>query len=84
MGVISSLQCYSPEIAVDTTQIVQAIDAEIGRLSKARDLLTGHADPLKRELPRSASKSRKVSAESRARMAAAQRERRKREKAKGK
>jgi hypothetical protein len=51
------------------------------RLSKARALLTGHTAPLKRGLP---SKSRKVSEESRARMAGPQKARRKREKAKGK
>jgi hypothetical protein len=59
------------------SEIVQAIDAEIDRLSKARTLLKDHTAPLKRGLPRSASKSR-------ARMAAAQTARRKREKAKGK
>jgi hypothetical protein len=63
------------ETPLDTTRIVQAIDAEIERLSKARALLTGHTAPLKRGMPR------KVSAESRARMAAAQSARRKREKA---
>jgi hypothetical protein len=35
---------------LDTTQIVQAIDAEIDRLSKARKLLTGHTGTLKRGL----------------------------------
>jgi len=33
---------------LDTTQIVQFIDAEIDRLSKARALLTGHTALLKR------------------------------------
>jgi hypothetical protein len=72
----------SEETPLDTTQIVRAIDAEIDRLSKARALLTGYTAPLKRGLPRSAPKSRKISAESRARMAAAQTARRKREKPK--
>jgi hypothetical protein len=58
---------------LDTTQVVQAIDAEIERLSKARALLTGHTAPLKRGLPRR--KRGTMSAEGRARVAAAQRAR---------
>ena len=61
--------------------IVQAIDAEIDRLGKLRALLTGHTAPLKRGLPVSTGR-KKVSAEGRARMAAAQKARRKREKVK--
>jgi hypothetical protein len=57
--------------------IVQWLDEEIDRLQRAGALLTGQTAPLKRG---QAPKHRKVSAESRARMAAAQRERRKREK----
>jgi len=49
--------------------IVQSIDEEIDRLERARALLTGQTSPLKRP------KRRKVSEESRARMAAAQKAR---------
>lgn len=70
---------------MDTDAIVQAIDAEIDLLGKVRALLTGQTAPLKRGLPLmsqpvAAPKRRKFSAESVARMAAAQRARRKREK----
>ena len=54
--------------------VVQAIDKEITRLEKARAVLTGHTAPLKRGFPVKSGR-RKVSAESRARMAAAQKER---------
>jgi hypothetical protein len=50
--------------------IVQDIDAEISRLEKARALLTGHTAPLK-----PAKKRRTMSAEGRARIAAAQKKR---------
>ena len=64
---------------MDTAQIVQAIDAEIDRLSKARALLTGHTGPLKRGFALSGDapvpKRRKLSAEGRARIAAAQKAR---------
>jgi hypothetical protein len=53
--------------------IVQAIDAEISRLEKVRALLTGHTAPLKRGEP--AKKRRTMSAEGRAKIAAAQRKR---------
>ena len=53
---------------METREIIESIDAEIMRLQRVRALLTDHAAPLK---PR-----RKVSAESRARMSAAQRARR--------
>jgi hypothetical protein len=53
--------------------IVQGIDAEISRLEKARALLTGHIAPLKRGLP--LSDRRTMSAEGRARIAAAQKKR---------
>jgi hypothetical protein len=49
--------------------IVQNLDAEINRLEKARALLTGHTAPLKRGV------APRVSAEGRARIAAAQRKR---------
>jgi hypothetical protein len=50
-------------------EIMQTIDAEISRLEKVRALLTGHTAPLKR------AKRSKMSAEGRARIAAAQRKR---------
>jgi hypothetical protein len=53
--------------------IVQTIDAEIRRLEKARALLAGHAAPLKPGEP--ARKRRTMSAEGRARIAAAQKKR---------
>jgi hypothetical protein len=68
---------------MDTTEILQTIDAEIARLEKARALLNGHVSaPAKRgrpvgAKPLAASKpqSRKMSAEGRARIAAAQKAR---------
>jgi hypothetical protein len=66
-------------MALDRTQIVQAIDAEIDRLSKARALLTGHTAALKPGFAPSGDapvpKRRKMSAEGRARIAAAQKAR---------
>jgi len=59
---------------MDTAGIIQAIDAEIDRLRRARALLTEDTQPLKRGAP-SSSGRREVSAESRARMAAAQKAR---------
>jgi hypothetical protein len=53
--------------------IVEEIDAEIHRLEVVRALLTGRTAPLKRGAPRPA--LRKVSSESRARMAEAQKKR---------
>jgi hypothetical protein len=55
--------------AMNTDEIMQTIDAEISRLEKVRALLTGHTAPLKR------GKRSKMSAEGRARIAAAQRKR---------
>jgi hypothetical protein len=69
------LQWRSEEAPLDTTQIVQAIDAEIERLSKARALLTGHTAPLKRTGALPGRKRCGMSAEGRARVAAAQRAR---------
>lgn len=72
---------------MDTTEIIQFIDAEIVRLEKARALLNGDATPpAKRGRPfgstatATAKPRRKFSAESLGRMAAAQGARRKREK----
>jgi hypothetical protein len=54
---------------MDTEAIMQNLDAEIHRLENARALLTGHTVPLKRGV------APRVSAEGRARIAAAQRKR---------
>jgi hypothetical protein len=69
---------------MDTTEIIQTIDAEIARLEKARVLLNGDSTSAAR-LERShiskpnstpkAQKRRKISAEGRARIAAAQKAR---------
>ena len=58
---------------MDTEAIVQNLDAEIRRLEKARALLTGHTAPLKGGV--GPTSSQRVSAEGRARIAAAQRKR---------
>jgi hypothetical protein len=55
--------------AMNTDEIVQNIDAEISRLEKVRALLTDHTAPLKR------GKRWTMSAEGRARVAAAQKKR---------
>ena len=55
--------------AMNTDEIMQTIDAEISRLEQVRALLTGHTAPLKR------GKRSTMSAEGRARIAAAQRKR---------
>jgi len=55
--------------AMNTDEIMQTIDAEISRLEKVRSLLAGHTAPLKR------GKRSTMSAEGRARIAAAQRKR---------
>jgi hypothetical protein len=68
---------------MDTTEIIQTIDAEIARLEKARALLSGHTTTPKRGRPISSKpvattkplKRRKMSAEGRARIAAAQKAR---------
>jgi hypothetical protein len=59
---------------MDRTEIIQVLDTVINSLEKARALLTGHTAPLKRGLPVRSGR-RKVSAEGRARMAAAQKAR---------
>jgi hypothetical protein len=58
---------------MNTKAIVQNLDTEIRRLEKARALLTGHTAPLKRGV--APTRSPRVSAEGRARIAAAQRKR---------
>lgn len=58
---------------LDLDAIVQDIDAEVSRLEKVRALLTGHTAPLKRGMP--PKKSSTMSAEGRARIAAAQKKR---------
>ena len=72
--------CQSPGVlaastlgGMNTDEIVQAIDAEISRLEKARALLTDHTAPLKRGMRTSG--RRMMSAEGRAAIAAAQRKR---------
>jgi hypothetical protein len=55
---------------MDLDAIVQSIDEEIDRLQRLRALLIGHTAPLKRGMP--AQERKPVSAESRGRMAAAQ------------
>jgi hypothetical protein len=68
---------------MDTTQIIQTINAEIARLEKARALLNGHVTaPAKRGRPLNSKLAavskpggRKISAEGRARIAAAQKAR---------
>jgi hypothetical protein len=55
--------------AMNTDEIMQTIDAEISRLEQVRALLAGHTTPLKR------GKRSTMSAEGRARIAAAQRKR---------
>jgi hypothetical protein len=68
---------------MDTTEIIQKIDAEIARLEKARALLNGHVgSAAKRGRPVSSKLTavskparRKISAEGRARIAAAQKAR---------
>jgi hypothetical protein len=65
---------------MDTTEIIQTIDAEIARLEKARALLSGHTPSPKRGRPVSSKPAgkpqrRKMSAEGRARIAAAQKAR---------
>jgi hypothetical protein len=66
---------------MDTSEIIQTIDAEIARLEKAKALLNGHTTTPRRGRPISAKPTatakprRKVSAEGRARIAAAQKAR---------
>jgi hypothetical protein len=59
---------------MEWTEIIEVLDTVINSLEKARALLTGHVAPLKRGLPVTPGR-RKVSAEGRARMAAAQKAR---------
>jgi hypothetical protein len=55
--------------------LIEEIDAEIMRLEKARALLTEHTAPLKRGFAPTPTKRRAMSAEGRARIAAAQKKR---------
>jgi hypothetical protein len=59
---------------MDLDAILRRIDEEIDKLQRVRALLIGHTVPLKRGLPVTSGR-RKVSAEGRARMAAAQKAR---------
>jgi hypothetical protein len=59
---------------MDLDAILRSIDEEIDKLQRVRALLIGHTVPLKRGLPVTSGR-RKVSAEGRARMAAAQKAR---------
>lgn len=65
--------------SMDTTEIIRTIDAEIARLEKARALLNGHVSTsVKRRASSTtaaAKPRRKMSAEGRARIAAAQKAR---------
>jgi hypothetical protein len=67
---------------MDTTEIIETIDAEIERLERARALLNGHTAPVKRGRPIGSNATtattpprRKISAEGRARIATAQKAR---------
>jgi hypothetical protein len=68
---------------MDTTPIIQFIDAEIARLEQAKTLLNGHATPAKRGRPIGSKATpqtakpvrRKMSPEGRARIVAAQKAR---------
>jgi hypothetical protein len=70
--------CIIPPM--DTTEVIQTIDAEIARLEKARALLNSQTASPKRGRPVSSKPAakpqrRKISAEGRARIAAAQKAR---------
>ena len=68
------MTCEAPIItSMDLTAVLEDIEAEISRLEKARALLTEHKEPLKRGRP--PKKRRTMSAEGRARIAAAQKKR---------
>jgi hypothetical protein len=67
---------------MDTAEILQTIDAEIARLEQVRALLNGHTAPVKRGRPIGSNATtttkaprRKMSAEGRARIVAAQKAR---------
>jgi hypothetical protein len=67
---------------MDTTEIIQTIDAEIARLEQAKTLLSNHTAPTKRGRPFGSKPAgmsrplrRTMSAEARERIAAAQRAR---------
>jgi hypothetical protein len=66
---------------MDTTEIIDTIDAEIARLEQVRSLLNGNPTPARRGRPISSTATttkpprRKMSAEGRARIVAAQKAR---------
>jgi hypothetical protein len=65
---------------MDTTKVIETFDAKIGRLERARALLNGHTAPVKRGRPIGSNATtkpsrRKMSAEGRARIVAAQKAR---------
>jgi hypothetical protein len=60
---------------MDIEAMVQNIDEHIARLELAPALLTDHTAPLKRGFPPTPTKRRMMSAEGRARIAAAQKKR---------
>jgi hypothetical protein len=71
---------YNP--GMDTTEIIQTIDAQIARLEQAKAVLNGHTTPAKRGRPIGSKATptakplrRKMSAEGRARIVAAQKAR---------
>jgi hypothetical protein len=70
---VLSLRRKTTISATDLEAIVQNIDEEINRLEKVRALLSGHTTPLKRGFP--PRKRSTMSAEGRARIAAAQKKR---------
>ena len=68
-----AVKCARYNSRMDTKALVAAIDQEIENLQKARSLLTDHTAPLKRGRP--PAKKSTMSAEGRARIAAAQKAR---------
>jgi hypothetical protein len=60
---------------MDIAGIVAEIDLEIARLEKAKDLIAGQTAPSKRGRPPATKTKRTMSAEGRARIAAAQKAR---------
>jgi hypothetical protein len=83
LGSISTAMGPGIILAMDTAKIIQSIDAEIARLEQARELLNGHRTTPKRGRSASSTtatvrtlrKRRMISAEGRARIAAAQKAR---------
>jgi hypothetical protein len=71
--IASQIERYN--LLMDITALVAEIDAEIARLQKARDLIAGQTAPPKRGRPPATKTKSKMSAEGRARIAAAQKAR---------